>query len=307
MSENDLVELAVEHFTTQPDHLQLTLLRHVTDNQHRIFPAVLTKLRSQAFVVAEDGGYHVPGDLVDSNSDIGPLYMGCPEFRPSTVGRFRLGLSQCLRSLRLLRAHLTPEIAAERIEYISSRYTSDQALLIARNLLLLVGSSHMDFSLVQGISEKKWLPTKQGICSAEECRHAAVTPSALFDKVLAVLTVFGRFTMPPSLQTALGWDKPLPTTLLIEQLRCVLNSERTYDAVVEIVKEFGRRQWSDEDLACLERTVRDHQWIPTTGDTLADIKSSIFKCFPTMINSGFYQIKTNLRAESLLRRMGCTD
>jgi hypothetical protein len=166
----------------------------------------------------------------------------------------------------------------------------------------------MDFSRVQGISEKKWLPTNQGICSADECRHpTTVTPSALFDKVLAILTDLGRITMPLSLQVALGWDEPLPTRVLIEQLNAVLNAEHMYDAVVEIVKEFGRRPWSDDDLASLERTVRDRQWIPTTGGILADLKSSVFKFSPMMINSGFYEIRTDLKAEVLLRRMGCTD
>jgi hypothetical protein len=307
MSENDLVELAVENFTTQPEHLQISLLRQITDNRNRIFPAVITKLRSQAFVLAEDGGYHVPDDIVEPDSDIVSLYIGCPGYQPSTVGRFWPEILQCLKSLRLLRAHLTPEIAAERIEYISSRHTSDESLLIARNLLLLLGSSNMNFTQVQGISEKRWLPTNQGISNAEECRHPAVTPLAHFDKVLAVLTVLGRFTMPPSLQTALGWDKPLPIKLLIEQLNEVLNSEHDCNSVVEIIKEFGRRQWSDDDFKCLEKTLRDRQWIPTTGDMLADIKSSVFKFSPTMINSGFYQIRPHLKAEGLLRRLGCTD
>jgi hypothetical protein len=160
---------------------------------------------------------------------------------------------------------------------------------------------------VQGISEKKWLPTNRGICSAEECRHGAVTPVALFDKVLAVLTVFGRFTMSFPLQIALGWDKPLPIKLLVEQLNSVLNSEHSYEPVVEIVKAFGRRQWSDEDLAFLEKTVRDRRWIPTTGGMLTDIKSSVFRLSPTMINSGFYQISPELKAEKLLRKLGCTD
>lgn len=304
MSENDLVELTVENLTTQPEHIQIILLRLVTDNQNRIFPAVMAKIRSQAFILAEDGGYHVPGDIVDPDSDIASLYIGCPEYRPSTVHREIL---QCLKDLALLRAYLTPDIAEERIEYISSRHTSDEALLIARNLLLLFGSSNIDFSLVQGISEKKWLPTNKGLCSAGECRHPAVTPPALFDKVLAVLTVLGRFAMSPPLQTALGWDRPLPIKLLIEQLHGVLNSEDNYDAVVEIFKEFGRRQWSAEDVGLLEKTVRDRQWIPTTGNMLADIKSSVFKFSPTMINSGFYQIRPISMSEKLLRRMGCTD
>ena len=304
-SENDLIELAVENFTTQPEHLQLTLLQHITHNKNRIFPSVITKLRSQAFVLAEDGEYHAPGDIVDPKSDIGPLYIGCPEYRPSSVGDFWPEMLLCLRLLGCLRVHLTPDIAAERIEYISSRHTSDEALLIARSLLLLLGSSNIDFSLVQGIAEKKWLSTNKGICSAEMCRHAAITAPALFDKVLAVL---GRnFAIPPSLQTALGWDKPLPIKLLIEQLNRVLHSELAYDVVVEIVREFGRRQWSDDDVASLEKIVRDRQWIPTTDGVLADVKSSVFKFSSMMLNSGFYQIRADLKAECLLQRMGCTE
>jgi hypothetical protein len=60
-------------------------------------------------------------------------------------------------------------------------------------------------------------------------------------------------------------------------------------------------------LTSLEKTVRDRRWIPTMGDMLADIKSSVFEFSPTMINSGFYQIRPTLMAEKLLRRMGCTD
>lgn len=306
ISENDLVELAIENFTTQPSHLQLTLLRHITQYQHRTFPAIIAKLRTQLFVIAEDGRYHVPGDIVDPDSDIDSLYIGCPEYRPSTLDYLWLQGSQCLRSLNLLRAHLTPEIISERIKYISSRHTSDNAFLISRNMLLLLGSSNLDFSLVQGISEKKWLPTNKGICSADECRYAGVVPLALFDKVLAVLLVLEPFNMPLSLRTAIGWDKPLPIKLLIEQLISVLNATSSYDAVYEIVKEFGRRKWNDEDLDSLEKAIRDRQWIPTTDGILADIKSSVFKP-PTMINSGFCQIRADLKAESVLRRIGCTD
>jgi hypothetical protein len=129
------------------------------------------------------------------------------------------------------------------VEYISSKCTTDEAILIAHNLLRLLGLSNMDFTQVQGISERKWLPTNQGLCSADECRHAVLTPSALFDRVLATLE---PFTIPPLLQSALHWDEPLHTGLLIRQLDSLLDFELNYDAVVEVVKELGRRPWSDD-------------------------------------------------------------
>jgi hypothetical protein len=36
------------------------------------------------------------------------------------------------------------------------------------------GSSNIDFSQVKGVLEKKWLPTNCGLCSTDECRHAAL-------------------------------------------------------------------------------------------------------------------------------------
>jgi hypothetical protein len=105
---------------------------------------------------------------------------------------------------------------------------------------MLLGSSNVNFSLLQGISETKWLPTNLGLCSADGCRHAAPTPSALFHKVPAILE---PVTILPSFQSALHWVKPLPIDLLIRQLDRLLDSE--------VVKEFGPREWSDEKLESL--------------------------------------------------------
>jgi hypothetical protein len=211
---------------------------------------------------------------------------------------------QCLKSLRLLRNQLNSKIVAERVGYISSRHTSEDVCSNARTLLSLLGWSNLDFSQVKGVSEKKWLPTNRGLCSADECRHGALTPLALFDKVLGILE---PVTIPPSLKSALHWDEPPRIDVLIRQLDFLLGSEHGYDSVVEVVEEFGRRQWTDEDLASLECTVRDRQWIPTTRDILTDAKSAVFKLSPTMINSGFHQIRTDLKAETLLQQMGCSD
>lgn len=304
MSETDLVEMAVENFTTQPEHLQLALMRHITTNRTRIIQDIMNKFSSQPFVLAEDGVRRVPGEIVDPDSEFGRLYAGCPAHLPSRISP-GVEVVRCLKSLGLLRAHLNPEIIAERVEYIASRQTSDEGLSVARNLLPLVASSNVDFSKVQGMSEKKWLPTNVGLRSAGECRHAALTPLALFDKVLGILE---SFTISPSLQAALRWDEPLRTDILIRQLdQCLIDSEHCYDSVVEVIKEFGRREWSDEDFHSLEEVVRGRQWIPTTGNVLADGMSSVFDFSPTMINSGFYQIRSDLKAENLLRRMGCTD
>jgi hypothetical protein len=184
MSENDLVELAVENFTTQPEHLQLTLIRHITSHRNRIIQDIIHKLSKQAFVLAEDGVRRVPGEIVDPGSEVGQLYIGCPAHLPSSSS---LEFVQCLKSLRLLRNQLNSKIVAEQVGYISSRHTSEDACSNARTLLSLLGSSNLDFSQVKGVSEKKWLPTNRGLCSADECRHGALTPLALFDKVLSIL------------------------------------------------------------------------------------------------------------------------
>jgi len=86
--------------------------------------------------------------------------------------------------------------------------------------LRLLGTNDMDFSQLQGISDKKWLPTNRGLCW-----HAALTPLALFNQVLAILE---SFIILHSLQTILRWDEPLPVGLLIRQLDCLLNFGRSY-------------------------------------------------------------------------------
>jgi hypothetical protein len=139
MSENDLVEVAVENFTTQPEHLQLALLWHITAHRYRIIQDIIDKLASQAFVLAADGVRRVPGDIVDPDSDIGWLYVGCPTHLPSRSSS-SLEIVRRLKSLKLLRIYLNPRIVAERVQYISSRHTSADALSIARTLLPLLGS-----------------------------------------------------------------------------------------------------------------------------------------------------------------------
>jgi hypothetical protein len=146
--ENDLIELAVSHFTTQSECLQLTLLRHITSNRTRIIQDIIDKLTIQ---------------IVDPDSDLGQLYIECPTHLPSRSSS-GMDIVRCPKALRLLRAQLNPEIVAERVEYISSCRTSDKALSTAHALLPL--ASNIDFSQVPGIAEKKWLPTNQGLCSA---------------------------------------------------------------------------------------------------------------------------------------------
>jgi hypothetical protein len=115
------------------------------------------------------------------------------------------------------------------------------------------------------------------------------------------------YRIPQSLQIALDWDKPIPFEVLAKQLDLVLASEKDYDTVVEIIKEFGQRQCTDKELVSLKEVIRDRSWVPTTDHTLADTKSAVFKFSPTMLDSGFSQVKLDLKSEGFLRRMGCAD
>jgi hypothetical protein len=127
MSETDLVEMAVENFTTQPKHLQLpyAAYNHQPNQNHsghyeQTQQSSLSFLRKTVYVV-----FLV--EIVDPDSEFGRLYIGCPAHLPSRSSP-GVEVVRCLKSLGLLRAHLNPEIIAERVEYISSRQTSDEAL-----------------------------------------------------------------------------------------------------------------------------------------------------------------------------------
>ncbi len=299
LSEDDLVEYAVKDMSTQPDHVRVAVLEYVAQNKSRIPPFIVDMLRTKAFVLANDGSYCKPGDIVDPDSPISSLYLGSGCY-PARETALQAAVVRYLKAIGFMKASLTQEIVKERIDFISS----DGSIGLARNLLALLETSSMDLSQVQIDLEAKWLPTDRGLCGAKECRHGVLSSSALFDKVLAVLE---PYRIPQSLQIALDWDKPIPFEVLVKQLDLVLASEKDYDTVVEIIKEFGQRQCTDEELASLEEVIRDRSWVPTTDYTLADTKSAVFKFSPTMLNSGFSQVKLDLKSERFLRRMGCAD
>ena len=299
LSEDDLVEYAVNDMSTQPEHVQVAVLEYVAQNRFRIPPFIMDMLRTKVFVLATDGSYRRPGDIVDPDSPISSLYLesGCYPARDTAL---QAAVVRHLKAIAFMKASLTQAIVKERIDFISS----DGSIGLARNLLALLETSSMDFSRVQIDLEAKWLPTDRGLCGAKECRHVQ-SSSALFDKVLAVLDPPYRISQ--SFQIALDWDKPIPFEVLVKQLDLVLASEKDYDTVVEIIKEFGQRQCTDEEVASLEEIIRDRSWVPTTDRTLADTKSAVFKFSPTMLDSGFSQVKLDLKSEGFLRRMGCAD
>lgn len=303
LSEDDLVEYAVNDMSTQSEQLQVAVLEYIIRNRTRIPPFIVELLRTKAFVLAEDGRYCTPCDIVDPDSPIASLYPGSDGY-PARNTVFQKQIVQLLKAIGFMKVILTPEIVRERIAFISSRISSDSSMDLARNLLTLLGTSSMDFTRIQIDLQVKWLPTNHGLCAAHECRHAALSSPALFDKVLAVLE---SFSVPHSLQVALGWDKVIPFKVLLEQLDSVLASEKNYDTVVEIIKELGQRQCTDQEIALLEKVTRGRSWVPTTDRTLVDTKTGVFKYSPTMLNSGFSQVKLDLKSEIFLRRMGCSD
>jgi len=302
LSDDELVALAVTHMAAQQQRLQIAVIRYISRGRSMIPPLVIDNLCAQAFVLTEDGRLCSPGNIVDPESELSSLYSR--NYFPARSTLSEQEIVRYLRSLGLLKSTLSLEVVKERIEFISTNTSLPDSVDFSWRLLSLLERSNMDFSKIQGIAERKWLPTNRGLCSASECRHRNLVSSALFDRVLATLE---SSTIPPSLQTALGWDGPPPLNLIVEQLNLVLTSGTNYDDVVEIVKEFGLRQWDDVELAELEKATRNRPWIPTTNGTLADIRSAVLEFSPTMVNSGFHQVRMDLKADELLRKMGCAD
>ena len=93
MSENDLIESAVQKFTTQPEHLQLVLLRHITSHRNRIIQDIVNGLSGQAFFLAEGGVCRVPCETADPESDLGRDVLFISLREVARVWRFCTALS----------------------------------------------------------------------------------------------------------------------------------------------------------------------------------------------------------------------
>ncbi|KAF8970966.1 hypothetical protein BDZ97DRAFT_1914417 [Flammula alnicola] len=304
LSDVQLLSLTVDHFVDQPDHIQAAALRYISQHRLRIPPYILETVRQAEFVAVQDGTRRMPMDVVDPDSPIAPLYQASLAHQVRRETLSDQVIVQALQSLELMQRSLTIQMAQERIDAIASDPHSLNSVELSRLLLSLMGRAHLEYSQLTMSPEQRWLPTTEGLRGPGECRDGTRFSPHLFDRVLAVLE---PFNIPYSLRQALGWDRPLSTEVLIQQLDRVLqSSEDVFSVVLDIMKELGSRSCGDVELSSLRSVTHDRKWVPTTDRQLSHSMNAIFS--QPMTESGFYQIyPIDQRTQDFLRRMGCTD
>ncbi|KJA15458.1 hypothetical protein HYPSUDRAFT_172585 [Hypholoma sublateritium FD-334 SS-4] len=304
LSDQELLVLTVENLLDQPDHIHAAILSYMEIHRRQVPPFVLDMLKQVAFVAVLDGSRRQPKDVIDPFSPIAPLYATSPERNARKTNPSDQAIIQALHSLKLMQHTLTVDIVQDRIGYVASTPSSSLSISLSRNLLTLVSQTHLDYTKLIISPEQRWLPTSQGLRGSAECRDTAQLSRHLFDEVLAILE---SFDLPRSLRQALGWDQPLPTHVLFQQLAKVLgNDGDIFSVVCDIIKQIGRRVLNDDELERLKDITQNRKWVPTSDGQLSDSSSAIFS--KPVPDSGFFQIfHADGQTMALLRKLGCSD
>lgn len=304
LSDQELLILTVENFLDQPDHIHAATLSYMENHRRQVPPFILDMLKQVAFVAVLDGSRRQPKDVIDPFSPITSLYTSSPERIVRKTTPSDQAIVQALQSLKLMQHAMTIAIVQDRIESIASNPTSSSSLSLSRDLLTLISQTHLDYIKLVISPEQRWLPTAQGLRGLAECRDTAHLSRHLFDEVLAI---FEGFELPISLRKAFGWDQPLSTHVLLQQLAKVLEKDiDIFSVVCDIIKQIGHRVCSNSELETLRTITQNKKWVPTSDGQLSDTASAIFN--KPVPDSGFFQIfHADGQTMALLRKLGCLN
>lgn len=315
MANVDILALALEHFCDQTRYLQGVFLDYMVQNHDSLPPSILKSLQKVKFIPVEDGTMQSPDHIVDPKSSLTALFSQCGDRIPKISSRLDDDASAFLRQLKalgLLRDKLTPEVVLERVQFIASSHSNNYKMArdLAIKLLESLYTFGFDCSQVDFPPDAKWLPTNRGMLSHEECLDRGSHRPELFDEVLPLLD---DIQVSPSLRHALGWDKPISTSILSQQLRLVIGSSKVNSSSPKklraIIKELSQRSLSDDDVQALITITSKDAWIPINSNLLAKTSQAVFKlAFPLV---GFFELPQSLAERDGIRkflmRLGCSD
>ncbi|KAF8735350.1 hypothetical protein AX14_002224 [Amanita brunnescens Koide BX004] len=298
---------ALSRFSSQPKSLRASFISYIRE-KHRFTNSVISILQKNQFIESSDGTLRSPMEVIDPFSELKKLFPRSSSrwFIPIMADDYDQKMLGDLASLGMLKASLTPDVVQERIAYISSNHTSNEALTIACSLLSLLNDPNFfcfGFSIDRSL---RWLPTKDGLVSSKDCTDCGRPDADLWDEVL--VTVNKGIPITPSFRALVQWDMPLPLDVITKQLDRVLGQPTSYRKVREIVKELAGRQLGDAEVKAIQEAIADRPWVPTESGTLTLPSRAVFVTVPG--SSCFRQIGFS-RAEmpicSFLERMGCHE
>ena len=310
LKDKDILLLALGQFSSQPKSLQASFVSYIRGN-HRWTNSVISVLGKTRFIRVANGTLQSPAEVIDPNSGLKDLFPTDSSglLIPMMEDDHDLQMLDDLRSLQMMKKSLSFDMVQERVSYISSNCASADALSIAHSLLSLMNEPNFvcfGFSIDPSIN---WLPTTRvGLVSSKECIDSGRLDTDLFDEVLAPLDE--TITISPSFRALLGWDKPLPLSVLTRQLDRVLkpNSDAQYRKVRGIIRELAGRQLRDADIKAIKEGIAERPWVPTESGILTSPSRAVFVTVPgssCFHKIGFSQAENQI-AQFLLN-MGCLE
>ncbi|KAG6809588.1 hypothetical protein H0H92_015655 [Tricholoma furcatifolium] len=302
LSDLDVLGLGVKNFDSQPFQIQRAYVAYMASNKSRIPSALIDTVGNTAFVVVSDGSKHCPVDLVDPRSSLAAIYEAEKKHFPQN-NRDQKQLIMNLRTLDLMKATLSPQILAERINHI----TASQDQKCARKLIQLIFETKFELPEIDEVSEQ-WLPTSDGLLKPDNCRDDP-DQAELFDRVLCPLG--SGLRTDASFRAAFGWDQPVPVGVIIEQLSRILKdgeSTVSYSAVLKITQELIARTLSGTEIQNLMDVVDGQEWVPVMGKRQLLVKTENAVFFDEYISAGFYPVAiSGERSCNFFARMGCSE
>ncbi|KAL0062525.1 hypothetical protein AAF712_010564 [Marasmius tenuissimus] len=305
LSIQDLLRLSLRNFQSQPERFHCSLVKYIAANRYSIPSSITDSLGDIPFLRTRTGNLRRPKEVIDPSSRVAGLYAGySEEWLPTNEN----SLTQDLLQLGLLQKKLSTYIIDERITYISSSSTpSSLSGRLARLLLDQIQYEHYDCSGIKVVSQRRWLPTENGLRSHEECLDPGMYSlgRALFDEVLDVVP-----SVPVRLRSRLGWTSTVPLPILFDQFKRVVDKQDAAKLSV-VVKELSSRQLSAQNFESLKSIVGDRPWI--SGDKLKLVPTSraVFSTESVTGQSipGFHELKFSLdqHRRQFYLSMGCCE
>lgn len=317
LNELDILKFAIDHWNLQSADLQDRFVKEIFDDHSYIYE-LRERLKTLHFVTVNELTHRVPPrGLIHPSSRLADLYTG-------EAGKIPTGLLASRRNLIVMESEgfvnssLDESIVQERLEYLSSG-ASDERLTVGKATAfveLLNQSWKCSYQpLILKWRSMEWFPYNGlSLVAPDRCRDSHQGPHAhpyYYDLCLKMLN--GFVVSAPGFRSALGWSDPIPSHILVEQLRQTLKLGKR-DRLIEMLNYLGQRH-SEGELTSkatgdLKQVVDGQLWIPVISRFLVS-HNLVMSKHAILSESGlgppFRQVDPQLKHPCFLLEMGCTQ
>ncbi|KAF9076230.1 hypothetical protein BDP27DRAFT_1314095 [Rhodocollybia butyracea] len=311
LREKEVLELAIEQFSVQPEALRDALMLRVMRSLQTLDHETQNRVRSLKFVPVMGSSERLaPKDVIDPKSSLKALFKdenGCFPSKPYASGEY----FDIMRFRKLFCSQLTSEHVTERIRYLSSGTSGHEKARVFLRVLEEQWNPAFT-SILQTDADVCWIPTvTSSLVSRQFCQDVHTGEHHfLFDLVHSQCAN----TVSNDIRIALGWCSPIDFDVLRKQLSLTLNftnaSERS-KRLLCLVKYLAKfRSNSSDMIKSLQEVVRNTPWIPLASGGIGSTEHALLN--PDIkVGKLFQSVSLGLLnspgADSFLRLMGCTD